>query len=579
MAKSLYRLTEGDKAIFAKIPESPNYFTDYYIRGDATGTWWRPVEEHSSVPEIQEVIDKWVRGYDILNNKWRSLGKPDIFEHRNREYIVHYELDFEYPAFHDHHGFIFLPWQLQYWNAKQTTKIIIGGYGSAKTSGTLVANLIRMATLRQYTCYVVAEYSRQAQQVFIDAKNLLTGTEYEKRFLLRSSNDTGWVTKPTYKLTVKNSQCIESTMEFLSIEQDPARIKNLQGDAFHIEQAEQFNNLDQVMEYLGSRLRGQVGGRPRLGLMEFVANSEESGNPQLWDLADEALTDPKGYFFLQPETFDNIYITPKQLIDIEKRMPKDPEHKDRALKGARPLGSGEHFPKKSLERCRSKMLDDKMQTGREAQLPGYVLKKKEKAQVVEWAMPPEEDHLYILAADPGYSNPPYRNSPALFVFDITDYPHIPAHLTAFAWPDGNNSPEPWIAKFLEFAATYKCQNRCAFDATAWQSGYERELHGLTDLNPWPVKLNIATKATYLNALKTLMSQGKLQIPDIPLVFSQLSNYKLPDDKLRQDLVMALLIIAGQIDFMFSGFTDDQEKKPTQQEERYGFHSRAGVHAR
>lgn len=576
---NIYQLNEGDLEIFAKVKDDPNFFTDFYFRSETSGTWWRPVEERSEITEIQEIIDRWQRGYQILWGKWNSSKRPEEFEHKDRLYRAVIENDFDHPAFHDHHGFIFLPWQKQLWDAKQTTRVIIGGYGAAKSAASLVCNLIRMATLRQYTCYVVAEYSRQALQVFIDAQNLITGTEFEKRFVYRSNKDTGWTTKPNPKLTVKNNKCIVSTMEFLSIEQNPDKIKNLQGDSFHIEQAEQFNDLDKVMEYLGSRLRGHVGGRERLGIMDFVANSDDGANPQLFDLADQALEDPKSYLYLNPWTIHNIYITPRQLIDIDKRMPKDAEKKDIALKGVRPTGNGEHFSKINLDKCKSPMLDQMMEHGRIEKLPGYILNTQPKAQVVDWCLPPDPTKDYLLVADPGWSNPPARNSAGLMVFDITSFPHIPATLWAFSWIYGNNSPDPWLSKYTEFAQTYRCFNRNAFDGTGLQgSGYEHKLHGLDGLNPWPVNL-AGKKFIYLNAAKTLVSRGLFAFPRIPLLFSQMANYRLPDDKLRQDLVMTVVIASAYLDYMFFGFGNEDEAKKREATERYPGHNREGVHTR
>lgn len=579
--KGVYRLTEGDREIFKRIKDDPAFFTDYYLRGEMTGTWWRPVTDKSTVPEIQEVIEKWQRGYEILLKKWNKLNRPNHFDHGDREYKVLFDLDYDRPNFHDHHGFIFLPWQKQLWNAKQTTKVVIGGYGAAKSWGVMVSNLIYMATLKYYRCFVIAPYSIQATEIYEQVKLLVMDTEYYNRFLYRGPNDSGFTSKPFPQIRVKNDLVGESTMNFFSLDK-PEKILNLSGDSFHVEQSEQVNNIDALLEIIGSRLRGQVAGRERQGIITFVANSDEAGNPELWDIFDEAQTDPDGVFSIQPETFWNTFITPRQLKDIEKRMPKDPEAKARALKGERATGNGLHFSKDSINKCKSKTLDDLMQYGRDNHLPGYVYETQPKAQVVEWALPPKPDRMYFLAADPGWSNPPHRDSAAMMVFDVTDFPTIPAHLQAFSWVYGNNSPDPWISKYLELADRYSCLNRNAFDGTGLQgSGYDHKLHGLDNLNPWPVKLGGSMKFIYMNAAKTLVSRGLLQFPKLPMLFSQLSNYRMPDDNLRQDLVMTVVIAAAWLDSTFYGALDQSETKERidKNNERFSYHSREGVHAR
>lgn len=576
MAK-LYQLNDGDKELFALTPQEPNYFTMFYMSGDYTGTYFRPEKEKSNTPEIAAVIERWKTSYDNLRKKWLKEKRPNTLLYPDRELQVILEGDLNYPTFFHHHGFIFLPWQRNLWFAPQKTRIIIGGYGAAKSAGVLVTNLIRMATLRQYACFVVAEYSRQAYQVYLDAKNMLSGTEYEKRFV----GEDGWKSRPYPQIIVRNSHCVESRMEFLSIEQNPEKIKNLQGDTFHIEQAEQFNDLNSVTEYLSSRLRGHVGGRPRLGIMDYVANSDENGNPELWDYFDEGESDPEHVLALQPETFDNIYITVPQLKEIERRMGSDPQRKERALKGKRPIGNGEHFSHETIMKCRENSLDDQMQHGLENNLPGFKRLEVPKAQVVEWEIPPEEEKLYFLCADPGWADPPNRNSAVIMVFDITNFPESPAEMVSFHWVYGRNSPIPWISKYIELADRYHCIGRNAFDSTGAQSGYNHMVHGLNDLMPWAVKLGGGTKFVYLNAAKTLTSHGKFQFPNIPMLFAQMAKYKLPDDKIRQDIVSCLIIAAAYLDHLFYNISSEEEPEDEEDEKsgRYGFHSRQQAHWR
>lgn len=580
MPKEVYKLNDGDKEIFALSLKDPNYFTDFYMRSPTTGTWWRNVDTFSETPEIQEVIEKWDRGYKILHRKWMELKQPEFFDHGDRKYHTVFENDLYFPAFHHHHGFVFLPWQRDLYFAKQNTRIVIGGYGAAKSYAEMVCNLIRMARLRYYRCFVIAPYSIQAMEIFQQAKILLIGTEYEERFVKGS-----FVSRPFPKIIVRNDVCIESTMEFYSLDH-PEKILNLSGDSFHVEQAEQINDLDWLMEIMAGRLRGHVAGRERLGIISMIANSDEAGNPQLWDYFDEGVededkkrVDSTASLSLAPTTFDNIYITPRQLMEIEKRMGKDQAKRDRALKGIRPIGSGEHFSSESILRCRDNDLDLQMELGRKTGNDQFVLQSVPKAQVIEWRLPPNPSKTYLLAADPGWANPPHRNSAAMMVFDITEFPRVPAQLVAFSWVYGNNSPDPWIMKYMELCAAYHCVGRNAFDSTGPQSGYSHMVHGLNDLNPWPVNTGGGKKYIYLNAAKTLVSRGKFQFPNIPMLFAQMSKYKLPDDKLRQDLVMTLMIAGAYLDYMFYNVSDEEVVEDPAWMGRYGFHKRGVSHER
>ena len=584
--REIYRLNEGDRAIFEASKKNPNYFTEFYLRSPHMGTYWRPVEEKSDVPEIQEVIDRWVRGYEILWNKWDSLGRPigkgEIndegqrydFEHKEKHYIVDTDESDEYPVFFHNHGVIFLPWQYDAFMAKQTTKVLLGGYGSSKSWEEMLANLLRAATLRYFRAVVIAPFSIQSNEIYDQALMLLSDTEYQRRFV------TGTPKKPFPHIVIQNDLCKRSTIEFYSIQDGFDKILNLSFDCAHIEQAEQIDDIRGLIRVIGSRFRGQVAGRPRLGIMTFVANSSLDENIELWDLYDEAIDSPERVYSVSPTTFDNIYITPKQLKEIEQRMGNDPHIKDIALKGARPIGAGEHFPAESIRRARSAMLDGMMEKGRAEKKEGYELVIAPKAQVVKWKIPPQEGQNYFMVADPGWGNPPDRNSAAIMVFTMNDFPQVPAHLHAFEWVYGNGSPDPWINAYTTLCMEYNCVGRNVFDSTGLQAGYERWVHGLQDLMPWALNLGGTKKFISLNSAKTLMSRGLFQFPNIPMLYNQMQKYKLPDEKLRQDLVMTVVLAAAYLDHLFYGLNigEAPTAKPDP-EGRDAFHSRKVIHAR
>lgn len=550
-----YKLTDGDRQIFAAAKENPNIFTDFYLRSPTSGTWFRPVPEYlkSDVPEIKEAIVRWRQRYGVLHSRWLDLGKPEKFEHRKRTYRVIYE-ELEEPSFFDHHGVLFLPWQLELYKARQTTRIVIGGYGSSKTWGELLANLVLAATLREYRAFVIAPYSIQAMEVFQQAQSIIRDTEYEKRFIKSMK------ASPPAAIVVSNDLVGESRIEFYSIQDGSDKILNLSGDAAHIEQAEQIDDLDTLMRNLGSRFRGvTTSGRERLGKITLIANSGE--NQRLWEMFDEGQEMPDIVYTCQPTTFDNPFITVRQLIDIERRMGSDPQRRAEGLYAVRPLMSGEHFSAETIRRCRENNLDQLMQEGLERGDPGYHMVFRKGPQVVEWELPPLKDHIYMLASDPGWNNPPERNSPAIMVFDVTTFPQTPAFLTAFRWVYGNSSPEPWISSYIEMTRRYNCINRNIFDATGPQAGYERWVHGLQELNPEPLKLTQATKFTALNTAKTLAARGLIQFPNIQGLIKQLGYYRLPDDKMAQDLVMTFIIAAWWMERLYYENEGDPEIFP------------------
>jgi hypothetical protein len=129
---------------------------------------------------------------------------------------------------------------------------------------------------------------------------------------------------------------------------------------------------------------------------------------------------------------------------------------------------------------------------------------------------------------------------------------------------GGGSPNPWIAQYLEYVQTYKAIGLNGYDSTGTGAGYER-MEVISDVLPTPINLGGMNKMVYLNLTKKLMADGKLQMPSITHLFSQCAKYSLPDDRLRQDIVMMLLITSALME-IFSLYStpesdDDSDYDP------------------
>ena len=131
-------------------------------------------------------------------------------------------------------------------------------------------------------------------------------------------------------------------------------------------------------------------------------------------------------------------------------------------------------------------------------------------------------------------------------------------MVAFNWVYGNNSPNPWMAKYTEYVITYNALSWNGYDSTGPSgAGYDR-LYAIKDLLAQPIGMQGQNKFTYLNLLKKTMADGKIQIPSIEHVFNQLSKYRLPDDKLRQDIVSMLIVFIGLVQpIMVNALTEDE----------------------
>lgn len=429
-------------------------------------------------------------------------------------------------------------------------------HNSGKTFGAVLPMLYYAATIPGFRGLFLAPNSNQAKESWRIALQIMYGTPYMEKFLV------GKNAKDPPSLTIGNDMVGENLIQTFPID-DPAGVEKFETltlDYVVIDQAEKMPNIQEIRRVIGSRFRGQIMGRDIVGQMMFLANAKD--NPELWDLFDEAEDDPDNIYAVQPATFDNIYITPEQLMNMEGYVGGTDEDVRVHIEGGRPLLTGEQFPATLQANIKSDILDEKMRQGLENHLPGFVhIKAPKKVGTVRWEMPPEQDRLYCVIADPGSDNPPKRNSAVIMVWDYTDFPGQPATLQAFNWVYGNHRPEPWITQYLEYVERYRAKTTNAFDSTAWQSGWQESLWAINRTIAGGMPLHLNHKSKYLIFTKRLCELGLLKVPSIQGLFTQLGRYVVPDNdkKLVQDIVMAFILSGGWLEHLMYGEPDQQEE--------------------
>ena len=265
------------------------------------------------------------------------------------------------------------------------------------------------------------------------------------------------------------------------------------------------------------------------------------------------------------------------------------------MKGKRPVGDGDHFSKEVMLAMQDPTLDDIMKQGLEQQEEsgqhlGFVYEKT-KAGVTKWLLPYNPDRKYLVISDAGTKNPPYRDSPPIMIWDITDFPGplempIPMQLVGFWWVYGLNKIVNWANAHNEMVHRYKAIGSNGFDATGFQSGYDQWLHALKGTLAEKISLAGNNKALCLNAGKIMTSRYLVKAPvGIPAVYEQLSRYKYPPEpkRLRQDIVMTFIMSCWYAQRLFYISDEPFEERPyhdpydryepTFGENRFGLHSR------
>jgi hypothetical protein len=519
-----------------------DYFGNYFLRTEKTGTLFTPESDNENI----------LKNYKILRDTYVSLpDRKSRFEYNGISYIVRDNGD--YPTFFYNHGVLALPWHKKAFHAPQPESTIVGGFGSGKTFYIALSLMALAAMLPGFQGYAVAPLMDQAMQTYRLIKQIGEDTPWMKRWVTRTSE----YRNPGF--TLQNDFIGESKIGILSIESDPQKVLTLEGDVIFLDQAEKFQNLDEITRALGSRLRGTVRGRNRLGRLCYLANS--SDNDEFWYRFDLAEVDPKTYFSLKISSSDNTALSKKDLTMMAKRVGGTEKDIAQHMDGERPEGQGEKFSKETIERATDESLNETMKYVLETRkilkdsdplLPwysGFIVEEAARTGVFHWEMPPDHKskRVYLTVGDPGMGIPPYRNAPCIMVWDITDFPKKPAVMRAFNWIFGNGNYWPFVNTYIDYVHRYHCKARNAFDATGTQKAFDQLIFEQEKLITTPMDMSgMNSKAASLNALLLFMQRGIMKMPRIAGIRLQLSRYKLPDSQLAQDTVMVLAMTASYL---------------------------------
>jgi hypothetical protein len=545
--KTTYKLTDEDKQMIERSVANPNVATLYYLKSKTSGTWWFP----------GSVSPRWRNGYDKLLAYWESRKKPDVFMYMNNKYEAIYEFEdstlYNTPAFFHNHGPMFLDYQRQLHEDRTPIRTVIGGFGSGKTLGCVLSALVKAIQLPGYRCFVLAPEKKQVAEFYVLCRALLEGTLYKERFIM------GMRENPNPAIMISHDGIGVSTIECFPIANKPDTLRTLTGDEIIVDQAEHKQlHLEEIIRSAGTRLRGRVGKRSRVGTITFLANADD--NDELWDIYDRPSVDKGNYLSLAPSSYDNPFLTDRDIKRFELTVGNSKELRDQYMKGNRPLGDGMWFSRQTLQALKAPHLDEKMKRLIDnAEVgEGPIYKEEPQIGVVEWLLPYEEGHTYLVTSDPGTDKPPNRDSPVILVWDITGFPgqganRIPAKIVGFVWFDGNKSIETWATRYQLTVRQYKAHLQNGFDATGFQSGYDTWMPYIADL--FPEKFNMAGngKALCLNAARILTTKAMIEIPvALSPLLNQLSRYALPEPKhARQDLVMAFAMGCWWMQRLFS----------------------------
>lgn len=462
-------------------------------------------------------------------------------------------------------------WQRMVHHASQRRIIVVGGFGSGKTRGIAISACAWALTVPDFMFLNAAPKAWQAELMYKFILNTSRNTPFEK--LIWSAPKSPY---PSIELRfIVMGKLMVSTLEFMSVEKNSSTILGWEGDWANIDEAGLLDDLSDIMRDVGSRMRGTINGRARLGRLSMCTNSWE--NPELWYRYDLADSLPDDYLSLTVSSRHNKNITDDQLRMMLKDIPED-EH-EQFIEGMRPEGKGNYFSKESIYACESKEYGEYILEHVKLEEPGFRYQSAKLAGCVYFTTPVRPRRQYVVIGDPGMGDAPNRNAPAIMVWDVTDFPAYRASMVAAWWGSGKGSITPFVRQLVQFMADYN-PLRTAVDATGTQK-HSNELLNLflsgnradpNRVREWigvdisrvihPVILGLdfsgSRKPAYLISAKLMMEGQLLMWPKFFAgLRSQLGNYDLEKDrtdassKIAQDLVATLSMSAYSIRDLFA----------------------------
>jgi hypothetical protein len=488
----------------------------------------------------------------------------------------------------------FLPegqWQRRMHVAQQDNILVVGGFFSGKTLGVAMSMCVRaITTFPDFRFLNTAATLRQSGYMYSKILSLAKGTPFEK--LIHSAPSTPWP-----KIEIKfwwEDALIESYMDFGSLDSRQASeaISGFEGDIICIDEAFQIPNLEELMIILGSRVRGTFRGRERAGKIVIITNSYP--NPYGWYLWDLASSDPENYLSMVVSSRHNLNVTPRQLANALKRIPKD-EH-EQYIEGLRPVGKGVFFSNESIYACEDAMQGQMAMLMASNNEPGWRIITQHGAGVIYYAEPYQPGHKYLMFGDPGTAGAPNRDAPVWIVWDVTEFPNEPARLACFWWGNGKGVINAFIGNMAKLILLYR-PYFVGMDSTGPQknaaTAINLHLRGGRIINPeilsWigsevdtskgikipkgtqivGMDFSVGKKNSMLFSGKMMLDAHRFRWPKIITgLRGQLSMYSPEDDKpgkprFPQDLVSVVCMSAHAIQALFAISIPDDEDEDDQ----------------
>ena len=594
-------LTEEEKHIIQETRRTGNLniFSSYFFQLPKSGTRWM---DGDAIGHYRRLFQ-----YEQLYDAWSQAGKPDhAFDVAANEYPYHIDVDWvgNKAEFLLRHGFLFPAWIEPVVAQDTDVALVITGTGSGKTAGAAISSLAYCLMYPGFEYMNIAPSEKQAQLILSELDKWAGGSRF-RDFIKITSRHELYIKKPYALCTIISPLDPRYPSHFACQtigEKSADQILGESKDRFSIDECQLVDDLQAIIPKVVTRSRAQrADGSSRWTSLLMMTNPPDDPSRMAnIDLARKKIeriqanpteygAEIKAIFLENIASSENLYVTKKQTAYHLSML--DTADQARWLHGSTvEIGFTGDLPARLITDNIDPVMDDEINHQKEKQKRYHVVARSGMG-VIQYEMPRQENHIYLVVGDPGENNAikiDYNNVPVVMVFDITDFLVNPNKLVFYAMLDGMGTLRPWLDCFRYAMLKYRSpgyydatnnpgfEESRAFSDEALEFEYQDKKYKAPALFvTTPITLAANNKRLARTLFTLLAQDGQFAWPHLDTLIHQAKKYaesgagvkKLPDDSIACLFVFCMALrIEGSL---WDKVVDRYYRKELDEEESRG----------
>lgn len=467
-----------------------------------------------------------------------------------------------------------------------STILLLGGPGCGKSTFlALGLGWLLCAMNPGFINLTAAPSAKQNDAVKTEYKKWLKGTRGWEVFM----SDPPSVARPIFKYLYRNGSehRIFTTAALSGGDKAAKRNLSLEGDVVAYDEAGIDENFHQSLRVLGTRTRGLRPDGSHRGMVYpdgelrppmFIISNPHPDNLE-FDEYVSVTSEMDTMSLVEIDINANKALTDNQVDAVTQRVVASflisggtEEDAMNALAGRQGEGDGEVFTRRAIDGVISEdyIIDE--------YITSHLIGSRRKDTNFTFLLPKQNGHRYLITCDPGVAGAPRRNSPVIMLWDITQADR--AILKGLYW----GSPISGEALYLSTLAEWILRFRAfAYVDTTGPQAVLLDSKRLVGVEKWivPVDMSGSLKGTAQWLMQMAANRSTFILPKLspPYTFKRyLRRYRWNDDKITQDLVVGIMLLALWQHTVI-GFGDDSQGENNEDDNESEASKRHATHVR